>query len=128
MKKSILAIESNKDLLEIWSETLKSGKIDLEMFNNGKEAKDKIQNIKEGKAEKPDLIMLDLGLSDMNGIEIFKALKLDESTKNIPIFVFSDHDIDELPENLNLFKQDKFILHTTIDLNQLISMVKEQLK
>jgi CheY-like chemotaxis protein len=37
----------------------------------------------------PNLILLDLNLPDINGIELIKLLQQNESTKNIPIIVMS---------------------------------------
>lgn len=38
----------------------------------------------------PDLILLDLILPKMNGFEVLKELRKDESTKNIPIIVLTN--------------------------------------
>jgi len=36
-------------------------------------------------AEKPDLILMDIGLPDINGLEAIRILKQDPETKDIPI-------------------------------------------
>ena len=47
--------------------------------------------------EKPDLILLDIVLPGINGIEVCKRLKKDESTKNIPVISLTGMDT---PKNL----------------------------
>ena len=47
------------------------------------------QGLKLIQEEHPDLILLDMGLPDMDGIEILKKLKQQESTRNIPVVVLS---------------------------------------
>jgi len=46
--------------------------------------------IKMAKKILPDLILLDIILPKMNGFEVLKELKKDESTKNIPIIVLTN--------------------------------------
>jgi len=43
----------------------------------------------------PDLILLDLGLPYMNGMEVLRAVKGDASTGHIPVIVITGHDNEE---------------------------------
>lgn len=55
--------------------------------------------IKKAKEVKPDLILLDIQMPGMNGIEVCKVLKKDEKTHDIPvIFVTASTDNDTLKE------------------------------
>jgi two-component system alkaline phosphatase synthesis response regulator PhoP len=47
--------------------------------------------------EKPDLILLDMMLPDMDGIEVLRRLKSDTATKEIPVILFTaaDHEVSE---------------------------------
>ncbi|MEX1112516.1 MAG: response regulator [Candidatus Andersenbacteria bacterium] len=38
----------------------------------------------------PDLLLLDIGLEDIDGIEVLKQLKADSSTADIPVIVLSN--------------------------------------
>src|SRR3989339_725986 len=46
--------------------------------------------IKEAKAQKPALILLDLMLPDMSGFDILKEVKEDSETKDIPVVILSN--------------------------------------
>jgi len=48
----------------------------------------------------PDLIFLDIKLSDISGMELIEFLKMDEKTKDIPIIVLSDQDLSNEEKNL----------------------------
>jgi DNA-binding response OmpR family regulator len=55
-----------------------------------------VEGVREGqvglqaiKEELPDLILLDLMMPDMDGWEIFRQIKNDEATMNIPIIVIT---------------------------------------
>jgi CheY-like chemotaxis protein len=66
---------------------------DLSLSNNGKEAFFEIDK------EIPDLIILDLNMPDINGIEFLTILKNDDELKHIPIIILTtsnnDRDISE---------------------------------
>jgi DNA-binding response OmpR family regulator len=41
------------------------------------------------KAEKPDILLLDLMMPDMDGWEVYQKLKADPETENIPVIVIT---------------------------------------
>lgn len=52
-----------------------------------------------GFPQKPDVILLDLHMPNMNGIEAVVELKKSEKTKDIPIFIFTgEDDANEIKE------------------------------
>ena len=51
-------------------------------------------------APRPDLVLLDLGLPKIAGIEVFNQVKRDPLLKQIPIIVLSGADRDQLPPGL----------------------------
>lgn len=49
------------------------------------------QAVSLARSGQPDLILMDLGLPEMDGWEATRQLKADESTRHIPIIVLSAH-------------------------------------
>ncbi|PYE53154.1 response regulator [Deinococcus yavapaiensis] len=43
----------------------------------------------------PDLILLDLTLPDVDGLDVLQALKSDEATRHIPVIVYSERGSEE---------------------------------
>lgn len=74
---TVLVVDDTKSNIDILVELL--SEYDIVTSLNGKEA---IQSVKD---EDIDLILLDIMMPDMDGFEVCKILKSDESTKNIPI-------------------------------------------
>jgi twitching motility two-component system response regulator PilH len=54
--------------------------------SNGKDA------VKTAKAERPDMIFLDIIMPDMDGFETCRVLKSDKDTASIPIVILSSKD------------------------------------
>jgi two-component system, cell cycle response regulator DivK len=54
-------------------------------------AVDGAQAIELGRRERPDLILMDLGLPNVDGWEATRQLKADAATRHIPIIVLSAH-------------------------------------
>ena len=87
-KKIILLVED--DQLDVISVERSLNKIDqnYELFTayNGIEALD---ILKENADVLPDVILLDLNMPKMNGIEFLKIIKADDRYKNIEIFIMT---------------------------------------
>jgi two-component system alkaline phosphatase synthesis response regulator PhoP len=89
MKPKILIIEDRRDMAELIRHHLeKEGYIATSSADGG-EALELIQK------EKFDLILLDLMLPKVSGIEILKRIKQEESTKKIPVIIESAKSEDE---------------------------------
>ncbi len=81
MKKYVLLVEDEPDLNQTVAFNLDSEGYSVESAFNGKDA---LKLIEE---KIPDLILLDLMLPDMSGLEICRILRSSKKTKNIPIMM-----------------------------------------
>ena len=79
----ILLVEDDKVLSEMYSARLESEGYDFKHAINGKEA---IRVIHEWK---PDLILLDIMMPEMNGLEVLHYLKSEPKTEEIPVFILT---------------------------------------
>jgi len=83
MTKAILVVDDEEDIVFILKSVLsKKGYKVLEAFS-GQEAIEKITK------EKPDLVILDIMMQDINGWEVCKKIKNDKETKNTPVAMLS---------------------------------------
>ena len=96
-EKLLLIIEDDEQFLSILSELANKKNYKVLAEKSGEEG------IKLAAKYKPDAILLDIGLPDINGWRVVDKLKSMEDTKNIPIHVISgreDKDSYEKFENL----------------------------
>lgn len=74
-------------------------------------------------ATKPDLIILDVLMPEMDGYEIYKAIKSHEETKDIPvIFLSSNTDQDEI--DIGMAMGAKHYLFKPIDPEKVLAAVE----
>jgi len=79
----ILVIEDEPDLQQILAYNLR--KEGYEVL----QALDGAEGLRAAKAQKPDMVLLDLMLPDLPGTEVCKALKADATTRDIPILMLT---------------------------------------
>ncbi|MFH1476864.1 MAG: response regulator [Verrucomicrobiota bacterium] len=79
MSAKILIIEDESDLVQALVMRLKA-----EGFQTAC-AQDGISALERARAEKPDLILLDICLPGRNGFEVFQQLRQDPAMKQIPV-------------------------------------------
>jgi DNA-binding response OmpR family regulator len=83
MKQKILAVDDEPDALELIEFNLKAAGFDVSTAEDGKEA------LKKARQILPRLILLDLMLPQIDGLEICKALRRDPATAAIPIIMLT---------------------------------------
>ena len=79
MKKRILLVEDNLDLVEIVQKELKSFGYDVRVAKNGIEA------VEMADSQLPDLIIMDIMMPDMDGFQATSRIRKNPNTQAIPI-------------------------------------------
>lgn len=86
----ILYISTNKLMHLIIKNTLSGSSVEIHDAYNAEEALEAIKRIK------PDLILSDIDLPDINGIDLCKLLNARPSTSKIPIVIYSGTENEEI--------------------------------
>ena len=81
--KKILVIDDEEDCLKLAKTRLEASGYKVLTLESGDRA------VQVAKAEKPDLIFLDIVMPGKNGCDVCRELKADEATRGIPIVVFT---------------------------------------
>ena len=126
MAHKILLIEDEPQLVDIYNTVLSKAGFTVETFKYGEQAKERLVAIRGG-AEKPDLILIDLILPDMNGIEILEEAKKYPETKDIPCFVSTNYFNADLEKKCLELKAEKFLLKTDHTPKELAELVTQRL-
>src|SRR5436190_18217903 len=81
VKQKILIVDDEPDALELIGFNLKSGGYEVVTAENGNEA------LKKARVFLPNLILLDLMIPEVDGLEVCKILRRDPTTAGIPIIM-----------------------------------------
>lgn len=88
MNKKILVVDDEADALEILAKKLKENNYHVKTASSGEEA------INLAKMNKPDLILMDIAMPDMDGYNVAIELKKDATLKDVPIIFITGKDLE----------------------------------
>lgn len=128
----ILIVDDITVNLDVLSETLSTAGYDVAIATNGKRA------LKQLERKLPDLILLDIKMSEMNGFEVCQKIKANPTTCNIPIiFITALADLNSKIKGFELgaldyitkpFQQQEVLarIKTHLQLRKLTQNLEEQ--
>lgn len=117
----VFVVEDEEDISGLISYNLKKDGYQVGTAESGEEAISKIRPFK------PDLIMLDLMLPGMQGLDVLRHLKGDSATKNIPVIIVSAKKAETDKVLLLEMGADDFIIKP-FSVKELASRVKAVLR
>jgi DNA-binding response OmpR family regulator len=122
MRKKILFIEDESALQKTFGDFLEKEGFELISALDGE------TGLKLAEKEIPDLILLDLILPKMEGIEVLKKIRENPKTKDIPVIVLTNvDDFEKLEKSLELGVK-AYLVKTDFTLEEVLQKIKEELK
>ena len=119
-KKVILLVDDDPLIIRMYQRKLADDGYQVNIAANGEEALGEIRK------QKPDLILLDVMMPKMNGVETLKALKEDERTKKIPVIILTNlGDRKDDVENAKKLGALDYLVKSEISLEVLSDKVKK---
>lgn len=104
-KKTIMIVEDDTFVMDIYETKIAKDGMNVISASNGAEA---IKKLEAG--AKPDLILLDILMPYMNGLELLKKIKEDENLNKIPVVLLTNlSQKEEIQEGLILGAKDYLI-------------------
>lgn len=104
LKKKVLCIEDEPEMIDLIRLILVRKGYDVYGVFGG------IEGIKKVRELKPDLVLLDLMMPDMDGWEVYQQMKAEPETRNIPVIIVTAkaQNIDKVL-GLHVAKVDDYI-------------------
>ncbi|MFO8053324.1 MAG: response regulator [Candidatus Omnitrophota bacterium] len=115
--KKILIADDEPDFVELVSMRLEVNGYDVISAKDGQEAIDKT------KSDKPDLLILDLMMPNVDGFEVCRMLKFDDDFKDLPVIVLSALDQQQDREKAVEAGADEYFIKP-FDLSLLLTKIK----
>lgn len=120
-KQTILVVDDEQDLLDLIEYNLKKEGFDVLKAEDGEEG------IEVARKEKPSLVLLDIMMPKMDGLEVVEVMRDDKDLKRIPI-IFLTARGDEKTEVEGLNKGGDDYITKPISTTKLISRIKAVLR
>lgn len=122
MAKKILLIEDDPFLVDIYTTKLNEVGYSVVSAFDGDEAMRKIEE------EKPDVVLLDIVLPNIDGWEILRKIKKDEKLKNLEVIILSNlGQKEEVEKGINL-GASKYIIKAHHTPSEVAAEVKKVLE
>ncbi len=82
-KENILVVDDEEDIVELISYNLSKDGYKVQVVTTGEDA------LKAARAQAPDLVVLDLMLPGVDGLDVCKLMKADKATKHVPVIMLT---------------------------------------
>ena len=116
-KQTILVVDDERDLLDLIEYNLKKEGFEVLKAENGE------QGIEIARENKPDLVLMDIMMPKMDGLEAVEIMRKDDELKRIPI-IFLTARSDEKTEVEGLNKGGDDYITKPISTTKLVSRIK----
>ncbi len=91
-------------------------------FDGVAEASGGVDGLRRARAEHPKVILLDLSMPDLDGVEVFQRLKQSETTRDIPVIVVTTRSVE--PSERRLLKGAVAVISKFAPQQQLADLVR----
>lgn len=115
----ILIVEDDPLMSRMYQKIFTFEGYEVDMAGDGVEGLEKVRTIK------PTLVLLDIMMPKMNGLEVLEKLKADPETKAIPIVMLTNLAGQQDAETAMSKGAIKYIIKSEYDPKQVVNMVKE---
>ena len=120
INKKILIVEDDKSFLWILRQSFADEGFSVIFAQDGEEG------LKMTEEDKPDLILLDILMPKMDGIEMAKKLK-EKGVKSQIRFLTNLKDAEHISEAVGIVRETDYIIKTDLHVDQIIARVKQRL-
>lgn len=114
----LLIVDDDMTLRELYEERMKAEGYIIVSASDGEEA------IEKATKEKPDLILLDIMMPKINGIDVMKMLRGKEETAHIPIIILTAlvQEVDKIKDMMKPF--DSYLVKSEIMPKDVVETIK----
>lgn len=114
----ILAVDDTRSLLNMLAACLKGGGHEVIVARDGEEALDKLRE------HEPDMVITDLNMPKMNGIEFIEAARKDPAGRALPMLLLTTETAQDLKDRARRAKATGW-LTKPFDPDQILGLVDQ---
>lgn len=117
----IAVIEDDAVISQMYRMKFEADGFDIQLANNGKHGVELVEEFK------PDIILLDLQMPEMNGVDALKIIRKNDWGKKIPVIILTNLGEEEAPKELRTLGIHSYIVKANLTPRQVVQRVKEAL-
>lgn len=117
-KKKILFVEDDIFMVDLLSKELQNAGFDIVVAHNGTEG---VQKFKEAK---PDLVLLDLFLPDLNGFEVLRQIRQDPVGYTTKVMVLSNASEEQNIKEAQRLNVVEYLIKANFSLPEVVEKIR----
>jgi CheY-like chemotaxis protein len=119
MAQVLLIVEDDPLMQRMYQKIFTFEKYEVSTASNGEEGLDKVRTLK------PTVVLLDVMMPKMNGLQVLEKIKSDPDIKHIPVIMLTNLAGEKDAEAALMKGAVKYIVKSEHDPKQIVAMVKE---
>lgn len=122
MDKTILIVEDEQSQVKILRESLENEGFKVLVERNSQDG------LKTALMKRPNLILLDLIMPELSGIEMLEELRKDGWGRDVPVIILSNQSDTAEVHNAVTFGVAEFLVKADHSIEEIISLIKSKIK
>jgi len=118
----IAIIEDDAVISQMYRMKFEADGFDVQLANNGKNGVELVKDLS------PDIILLDLQMPEMDGVEVLRIIRKNDWGKNIPVIILTNLGEEESPKEIRALGIHSYIVKANLTPRQVVQRVKDALK
>lgn len=120
-KATILLIEDDPTLIEMYQLKFRLSGLNLLVATGGYRGLDMV------KKDKPDLVLLDIRMDDLDGFEVLKRMKADPTLKDIPVYLLTNMGEKDAAEKGKRLGAEAYVMKAKLTPQEVVALVESRL-
>lgn len=121
-KQKILVVEDDSMISSMYKTKFVADGFEVFVADNG------VNGLELAKTAKPDIVMLDIILPQLDGFSVLEQIKKDKATKNIPVIMLTNLGTDEDKEKGKIMGAADYLVKASLTPGQISEKIKQVLK
>lgn len=117
MKHKIAIIEDDIIIRQMYRMKFENENFEVQVADNGLDGVSLIEHMK------PDVVLLDIHMPEMNGAEVLEKIRKEKWGKNIPVIILTNLGEEESPKNLRALGIHSYIVKADFTPRQVVHRV-----
>ena len=106
----LLFVEDEPDIVELYKIAFEAEGFVVESVFNGQDALSKLKQYSNEDVDRPTVMILDILLPDMSGMDILKEIRKNSLFDNTPVIMFTNYSSDKIREEISNIPNTRYLL------------------